>query len=526
MATITSGTTNHWRSRCDYSTSETGYAVTITANGGFESVSWGFSIGSGITTTLTVGSNTASGTGGFSSASSATTYKSLASGSWSVSKTKSAQTVTVSARTVNSSGYMNADLTASTTVTVPALESHTVSFSANGGTGAPSSMTKWYGEVITLPTAKPTRTGYTFAGWYCSKDGSTYAAGQKYGYDVDITLTAVWTENTYTVSYDANGGTGAPASQTKKYTETLKLSSTVPTRTNYTFGGWATSSTGAAAYQAGGSYTTNADAKLYAVWSLAYKAPSVTSGSAFRCDSSGAASDTGEYFSASFAWSIDTTALATNAVQSVAIEYRAVATSAWTSATTSGAGVGSTSGTTTALAGKISTDSAYEVRFTLTDSQQSAYKTATVTKAAFIIDVSSDGKGIGLLTAAPSSGIELGSALPIKSGGTGRTSAPSMLTNLGSTTAASPLTASPRPGVTGTLPISKGGTGKTSAADALSALGGIDQDTLTAQLHAKNYINTRDAKNGVSFNWSWPTLTIYIDGTQVCTINTSTKTIG
>lgn len=62
-------------------------------------------------------------------------------------------------------------------------------------------------------------------------------------------------------------------------------------------------------------------------------------------------------------------------------------------------------------------------------------------------------------------------ALPVANGGTGLTSNPSMLTNLGSTSAASVLAASPRPGITGTLPVAHGGTGATSASGALSNLG-------------------------------------------------------
>lgn len=63
-------------------------------------------------------------------------------------------------------------------------------------------------------------------------------------------------------------------------------------------------------------------------------------------------------------------------------------------------------------------------------------------------------------------------AVPVANGGTGRTAAPSMLTNLASTAAASPLEASPRPGVTGTLPLGNGGTGATTASTALAALSG------------------------------------------------------
>ena len=70
----------------------------------------------------------------------------------------------------------------------------------------------------------------------------------------------------YSISYNANGGIGAPASQTKRYGESLTLSSTVPTRTGYTFMGWATSTYGSVAYMPGASFTANADTTLYAVW--------------------------------------------------------------------------------------------------------------------------------------------------------------------------------------------------------------------------------------------------------------------
>ena len=79
---------------------------------------------------------------------------------------------------------------------------------------------------------------------------------------------------TYTVSYDANGGSGAPAAQTKTQDVALTLSGTRPTRDGYTFLGWATSKTASSAqYQPGGTYTANAAATFYAVWEK--KAPSI-----------------------------------------------------------------------------------------------------------------------------------------------------------------------------------------------------------------------------------------------------------
>lgn len=100
----------------------------------------------------------------------------------------------------------------------------------------------------------------------------------------------------YTVSYDANGGTGAPASQTKEYNKTLILSTVKPNKANtstagyiitlnanggyvstpeltqynttsYAFRSWNTNSSGTGTtYNSGGSYTANADVTLYAIW--------------------------------------------------------------------------------------------------------------------------------------------------------------------------------------------------------------------------------------------------------------------
>ena len=81
-----------------------------------------------------------------------------------------------------------------------------------------------------------------------------------------ITVKAAPVE-TYTVSYDANGGTGAPASQTKTKGVALKLTSDVPTRTNYNFTGWNTKADGSGtAYASGANYTVDAAVTLYAQW--------------------------------------------------------------------------------------------------------------------------------------------------------------------------------------------------------------------------------------------------------------------
>ena len=220
---------------------------------------------------------------------SGTTTSLIGNTSTTINRTHSAQSISVSG-TVAADGtpYYGASSTASATVTVPAKASYSVTYNANGGSGAPSSQTKWHGETLTLSTTKPTRSGYTFLGWSTSSTATsaTYAAGGSYTANSAATLYAVWKAITYSVTYNANGGSGAPGTQTKTYGVTLKLSSTKPTRTGYTFQGWATSSTGSVAYAAGADYTANAALALYAVWkantyAITYNAnkPSAASGS-------------------------------------------------------------------------------------------------------------------------------------------------------------------------------------------------------------------------------------------------------
>lgn len=91
---------------------------------------------------------------------------------------------------------------------------YTISYNANGGTGAPSSQTKTHGTNLTLSSTKPTKTGYTFKGWALTKadaDNGTwyYSAGSTCGKNENLTLYAVWSENKLTVNYYSNYATGA-----------------------------------------------------------------------------------------------------------------------------------------------------------------------------------------------------------------------------------------------------------------------------------------------------------------------------
>lgn len=159
-------------------------------------------------------------------------------------------------------------------------QTYTYSFNANGGSGAPSAMTKTYGVHFTFPTTKPTRTGYTFNGWSTSNTATSgYSAGQEVVglEDKDIVWYATWAK-TIKLTYDGNKGNGStsvssvPSAQSATiYNSTTSykftLSNTKPTRTGYTFLGWSTSSTATSArYSAGGNITLSDSDILYAVW--------------------------------------------------------------------------------------------------------------------------------------------------------------------------------------------------------------------------------------------------------------------
>ena len=86
-----------------------------------------------------------------------------------------------------------------------------------------------------------------------------------------VTLYAIW-RKTITVTYNANGGSGAPGSQSinvfnSTTSGSITISSTKPTRSGYTFLGWSTSSTAtSASYASGTAYSFSNSVTLYAVW--------------------------------------------------------------------------------------------------------------------------------------------------------------------------------------------------------------------------------------------------------------------
>ncbi len=144
-------------------------------------------------------------------------------------------------------------------------ETFTVVFDANGGSVSPGSgVTGADGKLSSLPT--PVREGYNFNGWFTAAEGGT-AVDLNRVYTGDTTLYAHWTETppeTFTVTFDANGGSVSPGSGVTGEDGTLSSLPT-PTRSGYTFDGWFTAATGGTRVDVNDVYSS--DTTIYAHWS-------------------------------------------------------------------------------------------------------------------------------------------------------------------------------------------------------------------------------------------------------------------
>lgn len=144
-----------------------------------------------------------------------------------------------------------------------------VTYNANGGTGGPQNSSTPYDVDDTVTpdmTNAPTRAGYDFVGWATSAtatekvDSAEMVAG-------GLTFYAVWEQKqTYTVTYDANTGTGSVPMDPNRYESgdtAAVISNPQPTKTGYTFKGWATTADGTDTVT---QVTVNNNVTLYAIW--------------------------------------------------------------------------------------------------------------------------------------------------------------------------------------------------------------------------------------------------------------------
>lgn len=171
------------------------------------------------------------------------------------------------ANTTNGTG----DTTRSMSLTINTPETYTVSYDGNANTSgtAPSNQTKT--ENVDLTLSDPgtlLRTGYTFTGWNTAPDGSgtNYAASATYTANASATLYAQWTANSYTVTFDPNGGEAPnPTTKLVNYDSSYDTLATT-TRTGYSFNGWFTAAVGGDLVTTGTPVTIAADHTLHAQW--------------------------------------------------------------------------------------------------------------------------------------------------------------------------------------------------------------------------------------------------------------------
>lgn len=142
-----------------------------------------------------------------------------------------------------------------------------VTLDANGGSVSSSSLTVYNGAAYgTLPT--PTRTGYTFNGWFTAKSGGTAVTASTVVSNASAhTLYAQWTANKYTVTFNANGGSASATNKTVTYGSPYGALPTA-TRDYYNFTGWYTASSGGTKVTSASAVSISSAQTLYAHWEL------------------------------------------------------------------------------------------------------------------------------------------------------------------------------------------------------------------------------------------------------------------
>lgn len=173
--------------------------------------------------------------------------------------------------------YVNAAWSNSSTYSIPwqynYYTRYTITFNKNDGTNTTWSTSYIYADSMNATMASaPSRPDYTFQGWSTSSSASSgYRAGSSVSVSGSTTFYAVWKRNTITVTYNANGGSGGPGSQTVNTNSSFNINgSNFPIKSNYIFKGWSTSSSAkTATYKKGATpsiSTGTSNITYYAVW--------------------------------------------------------------------------------------------------------------------------------------------------------------------------------------------------------------------------------------------------------------------
>ena len=379
------------------------YDVTVNFQIGFN---YGGKNGYGASYSITCDGQTQNGTATFSVPSAngqGMKWANIGTKTFRVTMDKSGLAKTISISAGINTGVSPSYVSASTTYTLNAVTwEWTVSYNANGGSGDIYTDYVQYKSAYTTRANWFKRTGHTFAGWNEAANGSGTSWTNyinkpwTWTYTKSITLFAQWKINTYTVSYNANGGSGAPGSQTKTFGQALTLSGTKPTRPNYTFKGWSTNKSAVSAeYTAGGSYYTDSSVTLYAVWELAYWSPKINNISLARCNSDGTLNSYGTYVKVVFNWEC-CQIIGSNPIGSITVGYATIGSTTFTNTAVTASGNKETSSVVIGD-NKLSVDNQYNIQITIIDSKKgTSASTYPLSAAAFTIDFKSGGKGVAI----------------------------------------------------------------------------------------------------------------------------------
>jgi uncharacterized repeat protein (TIGR02543 family) len=312
------------------------------------------------------------------------------------------------------SGSINDDSEYTFTVNVPALPSYPIVYDANGGSGGPTSQTKYEGIDLTLSSSKPSKTDYIFSHWNTALDnsGTAYNPEDTYTTNAALDLYAIWNSQ---ISYNGNGTYISTYSdfpkQTKIYGTNLTLHSATPTRTGYVFNGWNTAADGTGTtYQPGGTYSAEVSVTLYAQWLSLPAKPVISSMTAIRWnETTDQQDDTGTSAKVTADWSIDMTSDYYGDTNTGTVTLTVTPQSGSSSHTiTPVSGTSGASGTAVFMVSGLDTDMQYNCTITVTDLNASSNRTVILTRAFFIMDFKAGGQGIGIGRAAPNSGLEVG----------------------------------------------------------------------------------------------------------------------
>jgi len=182
-----------------------------------------------------------------------------------------------SAKYKNKASIKNLSVTDGATVTLYAVWTKTnykITYELNGGKNSSKNPGSYTITTSSVTLQAPTRTGYTFAGWYSDSKYKTKVTVIKKGSTGNKAFYARWTANQYSIKFDANGGTGKMGSLTGiAYDSAKTLTANAFKRTGYVFTGWSTTKTGSVQYKNKASVKNlssknGAAVTLYAQWKL------------------------------------------------------------------------------------------------------------------------------------------------------------------------------------------------------------------------------------------------------------------